>query len=127
MEATPMLHASGPQLPQRELGSRLVASRLGQARGHRLGPEPGPMVPGWGLMVPVVPAALLGGPAFGSLAGDSPWLGPLFPVVLPFIELPVVVELAAWPPAAELPPALEPAPEPPLWAKALVERASTGC
>jgi hypothetical protein len=42
-----------------------------------------------------VPTALLGGPAFGSFAGDRPWLGPLFPVVLPFIELPVVVELAA--------------------------------
>jgi hypothetical protein len=70
------------------------------------------------LMVPapVVPTALLGGPAFGSFAGERPWLGPLLPVVLPFIELPVVVELAACPPEAELPPAELPAPEPPLCA-----------
>jgi hypothetical protein len=69
------------------------------------------------LIVPlVVPAALLGGPAFGSFAGERPWVGPLLPVVLPFIELPVVVELAAWPPEAELPPAELPAPEPPVCA-----------
>jgi hypothetical protein len=42
----------------------------------------------------------------------------LFPVVLGFIELPVVVELAAGPPDAELPPADEPAPEPALCANA---------
>jgi hypothetical protein len=33
----------------------------------------------------------------------------LFPVVLPFMELPVVVALAASPPEAELPPAVAPA------------------
>jgi hypothetical protein len=42
----------------------------------------------------------------------------LFPVVLGFIELPVVVELAASPPDAELPPADDPAPEPALCASA---------
>jgi hypothetical protein len=73
---------------------------------------------------PVVPAALLGGPAFGSLAGERPWLGPLFPVVLPLSELPVVVELAACPPEAELPPADDPAPDPPLCANAVPEIAS---
>jgi hypothetical protein len=46
------------------------------------------------------------------------------PVVLPFRELPVVVELAAGPPAAELPPALAPAPVPALCAnEALVPSA----
>jgi hypothetical protein len=43
------------------------------------------------------------------LAGERPSLGPLLPVVLPFSELPVVVELAACPPEAELPPAVAPA------------------
>jgi hypothetical protein len=52
-----------------------------------------------------------------------PSLGPLFPVVLGFIELPVVVELAAGPPAAELPPADDPAPEPALCANAAPEAA----
>jgi hypothetical protein len=75
--------------------------------------------------VPVVPPALLGGPAFGSFAGDKPWLGPLLPVVLLFMEPPVVVELAAGPPAAELPPADEPAPDPPLCANAVPEIASS--
>jgi hypothetical protein len=70
--------------------------------------------------VPVVPAALLAGPAFGLLAGERPSLGPLLPVVLPFIELPVVVELAACPPEAELPPAVAPALLPGLWEKAAV-------
>jgi hypothetical protein len=73
---------------------------------------------------PAVPAALLGGPALGSLAGERPWLGPLFPVVLPLSELPVVVELAACPPEAELPPADDPAPDPPLCANAVPEMAS---
>jgi len=66
-----------------------------------------------------VPKALLAGPAFG-LPGDKPSLGPLLPVVLPFMELPVVVELAAWPPGAELPPARAPAPVPSLWENAEV-------
>lgn len=70
--------------------------------------------------IPVVPIALLGGPLLTLLPGDSPTLGPLFHVVLPFIELPVVVELAAGPPAAELPPALLPAAVPGLCAKATV-------
>jgi hypothetical protein len=48
----------------------------------------------------------------------------LLPVVLPFIEFPVVVELAAWPPEAELPPADAPEPEPALCAEATPERAS---
>jgi hypothetical protein len=61
---------------------------------------------------------LLGGPLFALFAGDKPSLGPLLPVVLPFIEVPVVVELAAGPPDAELPPALLPAPLPALCAKA---------
>jgi hypothetical protein len=67
-----------------------------------------------------VPTALLAGPAFGLLPGDKPSLGPLLPVVLPFMELPVVVELAAWPPEAELPPALAHAPVPALWENAEV-------
>src|SRR3954462_9659198 len=74
---------------------------------------------------PVVPPALLAGPAFGSLAGERPWLGPLFPVVLPFMELPVVVELAACPPDAELPPAVAPAPLPGLWAEAAVTQSES--
>jgi hypothetical protein len=60
--------------------------------------------------VPVLPAALLGGPAFGSFEEERPWLRTVVPVVLLFMELPVVLELAAWPPAAELPPADDPAP-----------------
>ena len=72
----------------------------------------------------LVPAALLGGPAFGLWAGDMPSLGPLFPVVLGFIELPVVVELAAGPPEAELPPAVDPAPEPALCANAAPDTAT---
>jgi hypothetical protein len=40
------------------------------------------------------------------------------PVVLPFCELPVVVELAASPPEAELPPAVAPALLPGLCEKA---------
>jgi hypothetical protein len=40
--------------------------------------------------------------------------------VLPFMELPVVVELAAWPPEAELPQALAPGPVPALWENAEV-------
>jgi hypothetical protein len=63
---------------------------------------------------------LLAGPAFGLLAGDNPWLGPLLPVVLPFMEVPVVVELAAGPPEAELPPAVAPAPLPALCENAAV-------
>ena len=55
----------------------------------------------------------------------TPWLGPLFPVVLGFIELPVVVELAAGPPDAELPPADDPAPEPALCASAAAGIART--
>lgn len=86
-----------------------------QRRGlptHHRPVEEGPV---GGFTAPLcVPAALLGGPAFGLFEGDMPWLGPLFPVVLPFIELPVVVELAACPPEAELPPAVAPAPDPPL-------------
>src|SRR3954452_21305895 len=78
------------------------------------GPEP---LPG---PVGGVPTALLGGPAFGLFAGDRPSLGPLLPVVLPFIELPTVVELAASPPEAELPPAVAPAPLPALCEKAAV-------
>jgi hypothetical protein len=70
--------------------------------------------------VPVVPTALLEGPAFGLLAGERPSLGPLLPIVLPFIELPAVVELAASPPEAELPPADAPAPLPALCEKAAV-------
>ena len=70
--------------------------------------------------VPVVPTALLEGPAFALLAGDRPSLGPLLPVVLPFIELPAVVELAASPPEAELPPADAPALLPELCEKAAV-------
>jgi hypothetical protein len=68
----------------------------------------------------VVPTALLEGPAFELLAGDRPSLGPLLPVVLPFIEPPAVVELAACPPEAELPPADAPAPLPGLCEKAAV-------
>ncbi|HEY0365030.1 MAG TPA: hypothetical protein VGC73_01075 [Pyrinomonadaceae bacterium] len=61
--------------------------------------------------------ALLGGPELAfPFALEGPSLGPLLPVVLPFIELPVVVELAACPPEVELPPAELPAPEPPLCA-----------
>jgi len=60
-------------------------------------------------MPTVSPTALLGGPRLGSFAGERPSLGPLFPVVLPFMELPVVVALAASPPEAELPPAVAPA------------------
>jgi hypothetical protein len=52
------------------------------------------------------------------LPGDRPTVGPLLPIVLPFIELPVVVELALEPPEAELPPAVAPAEDPGLWAKA---------
>jgi hypothetical protein len=74
---------------------------------------------------PVVPAALLGGPAFGLLAGERPSLGPLLPVVLPFNELPVVVELAACPPEAELPPAVAPAPLPGLWQYAAVTQSES--
>jgi hypothetical protein len=48
----------------------------------------------------------------------------LFPVVLGFIELPVVVELAASPPDAELPPADEPAPVPALCANAATGNAN---
>jgi len=70
--------------------------------------------------VPVVPTALLAGPAFELLAGERPSLGPLLPVVLPFIEPPAVVELAACPPEAELPPADAPAPLPGLCEKAAV-------
>jgi hypothetical protein len=70
--------------------------------------------------VPIVPAALLAGPALGLLAGERPSLGPLLPVVLPFIELPAVVELAACPPEAELPPAEAPALLPGLCEKAAV-------
>ena len=46
------------------------------------------------------------------LLGERPSLRPLLPVVLPLRELPVVVELAAGPPDAELPPAVAPAPVP---------------
>ena len=70
--------------------------------------------------MPVVPTALLAGPAFGLFAGERPSLGPLLPVVLPFIELPTVVELAVSPPEAELPPAVAPAPLPGLCEKAVV-------
>lgn len=73
---------------------------------------------GPGPMLPVAPVALLGGPAFGLFAGDRPWLGPLLPVVLPFSEVPVVVELAASPPDAELPPAVAPEELPGLCANA---------
>jgi hypothetical protein len=45
---------------------------------------------------------------------------PLLPVVLPFREVPVVVELPAGPPEAELPPAEAPALFPGLCAKAAV-------
>jgi hypothetical protein len=68
--------------------------------------------------IPLVPTALLGGPLLTLLPGESPTLGPLLPVVLPFIELPVAVELAASPPEAELPPALLPAAVPGLCANA---------
>lgn len=67
-----------------------------------------------------LPTALLGGPLRVLLAGDKPSLGPLLPVVLPFMEDPDVVELAAGPPAAELPPAVEPAPVPGVCATAAV-------
>jgi hypothetical protein len=50
--------------------------------------------------------ALLGGPFRKLFDGDRPTVLPLLPIVLPFIELPVVVELPASPPAAELPPAV---------------------
>ena len=43
----------------------------------------------------VSPIALLGGPLRRLLPAERPSLGPLLPIVLPFIELPVVVELAA--------------------------------
>jgi hypothetical protein len=46
-------------------------------------------------------------------------------VVLPFNELPVVVELAACPPEAELPPAVAPAPLPGLCEKAAVVESSS--
>jgi hypothetical protein len=79
-----------------------------------------PVAPAAPEPIPVVPTALLGGPLLTLLPGERPSLGPLFPVVLPFIELPVVVELAACPPDAELPPALLPAPVPGLCANATV-------
>jgi hypothetical protein len=69
--------------------------------------------------------ALLGGPALGLLAGERPSLGPLLPVVLPFKEDPVVVELAASPPEAELPPAVAPAPLPGLWEYAAVAQSKS--
>lgn len=53
------------------------------------------------------------------LLGERPSVRPLLPVVLPFIELPTVVELALGPPAAELPPAEEPALVPGLCANEL--------
>jgi hypothetical protein len=55
---------------------------------------------------------LLGGPFLKLLLGERPTVDPLLPMVLPFIELPVVVELAASPPAAELPPAVAPEEDP---------------
>src|SRR3954451_4687455 len=69
--------------------------------------------------------ALLGGPALGLLAGERPSLGPLLPVVLPFKEAPVVVELAASPPEAELPPAVAPALLPGLWEYAVVAQSKS--
>jgi hypothetical protein len=80
--------------------------------------EPGAPEP----MPVVLPTALLGGPISVRFAGESPSLGPLFPVVLPLSELPVVVELAAGPPEAELPPAEAPALVPGLCAWALKPR-----
>jgi hypothetical protein len=56
--------------------------------------------------------ALLGGPLRKLLLRERPTVDPLLPIVLPFIELPVVVALAASPPAAELPPAVAPADDP---------------
>ncbi len=57
---------------------------------------------------------------FVLLLGEMPSLRPLLPVVLPFNDVPVVVELAAGPPEAELPPADAPAPVPALCANEAV-------
>jgi hypothetical protein len=60
------------------------------------------------------PAVPLGLPPFGSrpppipVVPDMLWPPEVRPVVLPFMEPPVVVPLAAGPPAAELPPAEPP-------------------
>ena len=68
------------------------------------------------------------GEAFGPrVFPDGLWVlfgavteAPELPVVLPFIDEPVVEPLAAEPPAAELPPALLPAVAPPACASAKV-------
>jgi hypothetical protein len=87
---------------------------------HRPIPEPVPVLPDPAFgFIPPAGFALLGGPELAlPLELEAPSLGPLLPVVLGFVELPVVVELAAGPPEAELPPAELPAPEPALCAKA---------
>jgi hypothetical protein len=58
------------------------------------------------------PAVPLGLPPFGSrpipVVPDMLWVPEVVPVVVPFMEPPVVLPLAAGPPAAELPPAEPP-------------------
>jgi hypothetical protein len=83
-----------------------------------LGAVTGAATPSEGSVGPPSPMALLGGPLRKLLLGERPTVDPLLPIVLPFIELPVVVELAASPPAAELPPAVAPADDPELCANA---------
>jgi hypothetical protein len=74
----------------------VIVDPLGEALGPRLFPDGL-----WGLFGTVVEA-------------------PPVPVVVPFIDEPVVEPLAAEPPAAELPPALPPAVAPPACASAMV-------
>jgi hypothetical protein len=104
------------------ISERRIEKTLRERRacfGQRAIPEPLPEFPEpvFGPLMAPLGFALLGGPELAfPFALEGPSLGPLLPVVLPFIELPVVVELAACPPEVELPPAELPAPEPPLCA-----------
>jgi hypothetical protein len=85
---------------------------------YLLRPEPGPV----GASVEPLGEAL--GP---RVFPDGLWVlfgevteAPAFPVVLPFIDEPIELPLAAEPPAAELPPAVLPAEAPPACASAKV-------